>query len=192
MSSITNAPARASPLDRSPSNNIVGRVAALLEVLAAFVVVHVSYRSFKHFTELGKLEGSAGLNFSTGTTMIVFTALAAFRQLSHMRNANEISAFTATIARWQTPDVEEATRFIIHDLPALMNDPAFLAELRAERLSERVAKMRPVANLMDEVDVLLIQGIVTEGAVMMNYASDVIHLWALSEPAPIAVLKALL
>jgi membrane protease YdiL (CAAX protease family) len=46
---------------------------ALLEVLLAFAVVHVAYRSFKHFTEPGCLEGARGLNFSTGTTMIVFT-----------------------------------------------------------------------------------------------------------------------
>jgi membrane protease YdiL (CAAX protease family) len=33
----------------------------------------VSYRAFKHFTEVGRLEGAAGLNFSTGSVMILFT-----------------------------------------------------------------------------------------------------------------------
>ncbi len=50
-----------------------GRTAALIEVLLAFSLVHVAYRSFKHFTELGRLEVASGLNFSPGTAMILFT-----------------------------------------------------------------------------------------------------------------------
>lgn len=38
-------------------------------------MVHLSYRSFKHFTELGKLEGAAGLNFSAGSVMILLPLL---------------------------------------------------------------------------------------------------------------------
>ena len=49
------------------------RVWALTEVLLAFALVHVAYRSFKHFTALGQQEGAQGLNFSTGTTMIGFS-----------------------------------------------------------------------------------------------------------------------
>jgi hypothetical protein len=45
----------------------------LVEVLLAFAFVHLTYRSFKHFTELGRLEGAAGLNFSPGSLMILFT-----------------------------------------------------------------------------------------------------------------------
>ena len=56
-----------------PSGSLAGRVACLIEVLLAFALVHVTYRSFKHFTELGRLESSSGLNFSAGTTMILFT-----------------------------------------------------------------------------------------------------------------------
>jgi membrane protease YdiL (CAAX protease family) len=48
---------------------------ALAEVTVVFALVHVTYRSFKHFNELGKQEGAAGLNFSTGSVMILFTVL---------------------------------------------------------------------------------------------------------------------
>jgi len=40
-----------------------------------------------------------------GSLIIVGTAIAAFRQLTHMRIANEVSAFTAVSARWSTPEV---------------------------------------------------------------------------------------
>jgi hypothetical protein len=55
------------------SGSLVGRVAAIVEVLLAFALVHLAYRSFKHFTPLGRLEGATGLNFSPGATMILFT-----------------------------------------------------------------------------------------------------------------------
>jgi membrane protease YdiL (CAAX protease family) len=49
---------------------------ALLEVLLAFAVVHVAWRSFKHFTWLGRVEGAAHLNYSAGAFMILFSVLA--------------------------------------------------------------------------------------------------------------------
>jgi membrane protease YdiL (CAAX protease family) len=52
---------------------VAGRAAALIEVVLAFALVHLCYRSFKHFTELGRQEVAAGLNFSPGAVMILFT-----------------------------------------------------------------------------------------------------------------------
>jgi membrane protease YdiL (CAAX protease family) len=49
------------------------QLAALIEVVSAFAFVHLSYRSFKQFTELGRQEVAAGLNFSPGAVMILFT-----------------------------------------------------------------------------------------------------------------------
>lgn len=66
------------PGDKTRSGSVVARVAALIEVIAAFVLVHLTYRSFKHFTELGRAEGAAGLNFSTGAVMTLFTVAAIF------------------------------------------------------------------------------------------------------------------
>ncbi len=49
------------------------RLAALAEVTTVFALTHVAYRSFKHFTQLGRAESAAGLNFSTGAVMIAVT-----------------------------------------------------------------------------------------------------------------------
>jgi len=51
------------------------RVAAILEVVLAFVLVHVTYRALKYFTPLGRWEGARGLNFTPGCVMILFSAL---------------------------------------------------------------------------------------------------------------------
>jgi membrane protease YdiL (CAAX protease family) len=46
---------------------------AILEVVAAFLFVHVLYRAIKEFTAWGKWEGVAHLNFTPGFVMILFT-----------------------------------------------------------------------------------------------------------------------
>ncbi len=51
------------------------RLVALTEVLVVFALVHLIYRSFKHFTELGRREAAAGLNFSPGAAMILMTII---------------------------------------------------------------------------------------------------------------------
>jgi hypothetical protein len=55
------------------SGSAYDRCLAIVEVVCGFALVHVSYRGFKHFTALGSLEGAAGLNFSAGAAMILFT-----------------------------------------------------------------------------------------------------------------------
>lgn len=74
MSISTDVPA-VKPLDGSSSSSLLGRIAALLEVLVIFAVIHLSYRSFKHFTELGREEVAARLNFSAGSVMILGTVI---------------------------------------------------------------------------------------------------------------------
>src|SRR5215471_6164208 len=48
------------------------RAAAVVEACAVFALAHVSYRAFKQFTELGRWEGEAGLNYSTGIVLVLF------------------------------------------------------------------------------------------------------------------------
>lgn len=72
-----------------------GRAAALGEVLVAFVLVHVSWRAFKNFTWLGKLETSAHLNFSPGLLMIGFTVLAV------RLHGCALSDFGLTLTNWR-------------------------------------------------------------------------------------------
>jgi hypothetical protein len=52
---------------------VKNRLAAIGEVALAFSIVHLAYRSFKHFTALGHQESAAGLNFSPGLVMIFVT-----------------------------------------------------------------------------------------------------------------------
>jgi hypothetical protein len=77
------------------SAGFTGRVAAIIEVLLAFSFVHLIYRSFKHFTELGRLEVTSGLNFSPGAVMILLTVAVL---LVSRRNFQD---YGLTLNRWR-------------------------------------------------------------------------------------------
>jgi membrane protease YdiL (CAAX protease family) len=72
MSSRATIPA-VGPTEPASSASRWAKVASLIEVLLAFVFVHVAFRAIKHFTELGRAEGAARLNFTPGVVMIFFT-----------------------------------------------------------------------------------------------------------------------
>jgi len=63
-----------------------------------------------------------------------------------------------------------------------MNDPTFIDELQTPGLGPRLMKIAPAVNLMEEIDVLVLQGVLSERAVMMNFASNIVQLWELREP----------
>ncbi len=59
---------------RPPSGSSLDRVLALIEVMVAFVLVHVTFRAIKHFTVVG--QWNPGRNFTPGVVMIAFTITA--------------------------------------------------------------------------------------------------------------------
>ena len=71
------------------------RATAIIDVLLAFAFVHITYRSLKQFTALGRWEGNAGLNFTPGLVMILFTVSV----LSLCGRSFEI--YGLTLKRWR-------------------------------------------------------------------------------------------
>lgn len=51
------------------------KLGALCEVLVAFAAMHVAFRAFQRFTELGREEVAAGLNYAPGVAMIAVSLL---------------------------------------------------------------------------------------------------------------------
>src|SRR5690348_8259211 len=84
----THAPAR--------TGRLLPRTAAVAEVLLAFALVHAAFRSFKYFTRLGQAEVAAGLNFSPGTVMILFTVTVLWLRRADFR------AYGLTLDGWRS------------------------------------------------------------------------------------------
>src|SRR5919109_4917053 len=62
--------------DASTNSGLKPRTAAVAEVVTAFAFVHLTFRTLKHFTAVGRWEAAAGLNFTPGLVMILLTVAA--------------------------------------------------------------------------------------------------------------------
>jgi hypothetical protein len=116
------------------------------------------------------------------SVVVIFTALAAFRQIAHMRTANEIQAFSAIVQRWTTSETAESRDFVLTS-ESVLRDPDFLQELAAPRPSERASRVFPILTLFEEIGTLVSLGIISERAIMINYASTILRVWKITEPA---------
>jgi len=72
------------------------RIWSLVEVTLAFAVVHVTYRAFKHFTPLGRIEGAAHLNYSPGACMILFSVAAIWAR------GRSFDGYGLTLRNWRS------------------------------------------------------------------------------------------
>jgi hypothetical protein len=99
-----------------------------------------------------------------------------------MRSANEIQAFSAIVERWSSPQAAAALDFL-HGADDLMRDPAFAAELRQRPLPERPRTMLPLLALLEEIGTLVHLSIISEPAIMINYAPSILRIWHVAEPA---------
>ncbi len=116
------------------------------------------------------------------SVVVIFTALAAFRQIAHMRSANEIQAFSAIVQRWTVSETAESRDFVLASR-SLVRDPDFLSELAGPRPSERASRVFPILTLFEEIGTLVSLGIISERAIMINYAPMILRVWESAEPA---------
>ncbi len=116
------------------------------------------------------------------SVVVIFTALAAFRQIAHMRSANEIQAFSAIVERWSAPETAASRDFVLHNA-ALIGQPDFRRDLAISPVPAPANQIFPVLDLYEEIGTLVNLGIVSERAIMTNYASTILRVWAASEPA---------
>jgi membrane protease YdiL (CAAX protease family) len=93
------------------------RAAALLEVLAAFALVHITYRAIKQLTPIGKWEAAAGTNLTPGLVMIACTAALL------LLGRRDFRAYGLTLERWQ----ENLSLGLACTMAALAFDAAGLA-----------------------------------------------------------------
>lgn len=98
------------------------------------------------------------------------TAIVTLIQLRHLRNSNQIAVFTEIRHKMETPDFQEAIRFIRFDLPQKMNDSAFRVRL-LDRNSNEGKIVSDVGNFLDSA----IAPLVKHGMVDHDLACDLFY-----------------
>lgn len=121
---------------------------------------------------------SAGLILNAISTIIVVVgALAGLRQLRHIRHGNELATLTEISAQFDTSDMQASREFLRLHLPAAMDDPAFLAELRETPVGPRARHVVQVAKFFELLGVYISSGALSERMAVTIWGVIALRYW---------------
>jgi hypothetical protein len=108
---------------------------------------------------------------SVATFLVIgATAIVTLIQLRHMRNGNQIAVFNEIRHRMETPDFQDALRFIRYEVPQKLNDSVFRVRL-LDRTSSEGKAVVDVGNFLDSA----VAPLVKHGIVDRNLACDLFY-----------------
>jgi hypothetical protein len=110
-------------------------------------------------------------------TVVAITAVAAFMQIRHVRNSNEITVFLKLVERLDSLEAEATFAKVDAFAERVRNDVPFRGELAQLR---RVKDFREIAVLlqyMEHLSTLIVTGRITEQLVLAEYADNIETLW---------------
>ncbi|MGD1068088.1 MAG: hypothetical protein ABR975_14870 [Vulcanimicrobiaceae bacterium] len=113
------------------------------------------------------------------TLVVVIGGLVALRQLRFARHANELATLTKFAELWETEPLQKARHFIRDELPNLMRDPAFVAEVRQTTTGGGgvIANLTPLTNFYEDMATYVYTGALSEKTVMLIYGGNVAGTW---------------
>ncbi len=110
--------------------------------------------------------------------VIAASAAAALLQLRHMRGSNQIAAINEIRETLESAHFQEATRWVAHELPGLLQDPRIRAMIGDPGpLSPELERARTVANFFESTGVLVQRGFVDSDAACDLWGYVVIRNW---------------
>ncbi len=121
---------------------------------------------------------------STASAFIVAAAaLAAFLQLRHYRNANDIVVYLRVVDQMDSPEMMEARKRVA----TLASDPGYQARVSdPTAFRDESASIGPLLRFLEHLSVLVIKGGVAESLIHAEYAEVFSDLWDALRPGIIA------
>ena len=119
--------------------------------------------------------------------IVLITAVAAFRQLRHNRNANDIVVYLRLIDTMDAPATLEARAALSLVAQRIEEDPDYRERLKDPTF--RPEEFRGVAILLgflEHISVLITKGGVAEALVLAEYADTFLAIWNQMRPAIVA------
>jgi hypothetical protein len=123
-----------------------------------------------------------------GTFLVIAaTAIAALVQLRHARGSNQIAALNELQEMQETADFVDANQFVLQDLAAKLQDPAFRHEIapgmtRTGEIRVLRTKMNKVANFYEIMGMLVKAGLVDKNLVAEMWSDAIIGAWGKLAP----------
>ena len=124
-----------------------------------------------------------------GTFLVIAaTAVAALIQLRHIRANNELVTLKTVMAAWDSEAFQRAVRFVRHELPARMADPAFRAEIDTREPIDRITHPElVVCDFWDTLGVYVMHGMIRESA-FLGIGTLAAAFWRLLSPT-VAIMR---
>ena len=117
------------------------------------------------------------------TLIIAVTAIAAFRQLRHYRNANDIVVYLRLVDQMDAPEVANARATLARAAPDFLSDPGYLRKFRDPTfVPEEFRSIGYLLRFLEHISVLVIKGGVAESLIMAEYADIFVDLWTRLRP----------
>jgi len=122
---------------------------------------------------------------SLGSALIIaVTAVAAFLQLRHYRNANDIVVYLRLIEQMDALDIFETISQLEAISRRVADDPAYYERLSDPEVDdpEELRGARKLFGFLERLSVLVYKGDIAESLVLAEYADTFVTLWELGRP----------
>jgi len=115
---------------------------------------------------------------SIGTLVVIAaTAMAALIQLKHIRAANQLAGLLNFTAAFESDDIQSANRFIGHELPQKLNDPAFVRGLLEINTDRREHPELRVCDFMEQQGSYIKYGMIDKAQYLDLVGAYVTSMW---------------
>jgi hypothetical protein len=116
--------------------------------------------------------------------IIALTAFAAFRQLRHNRNANDIVVYLRMIDTLDSPAMLEGRAAIATVRERIAAEPSYLERLADPNFNpEEFRSVGMLLRFLEHISVLVTKGGVAERLVLAEYADNMVFMWEALWPA---------
>jgi len=110
--------------------------------------------------------------------IVAATAVAAFRQLRHNRNANDMAVYFRLIDLMTSPEMLSARQSLARVAERFRTDPGYRARLRdPDFLPEEFTTVGPLLRSLEHISVIVTKGGIAEDLVLAEYADAFVTIW---------------
>jgi len=134
---------------------------------------------------------TAALASLISALVITITAVAAFLQLRHYRNANEIIVYLRLIDQMDSPELQAGRTSVRAMAEKIAADPEYLARLADPTfIPDDFRNIGIMLRALEHISVLVTRGGIAENLVLAEYADVFIAMWDSLRPAIVQRRKA--
>ncbi len=126
----------------------------------------------------------AALASVISAVIIAVTALVAFLQLRHFRNANEIIVYLRLIDLMDSPELQAGRQSVAAVAAKVAADPVYLERLADPTfIPDDFRSVGSLLRTLEHLSVLVTKGGIAEGLVLAEYADTFVAIWDHLRPA---------